>query len=75
MWHKTSSVHYVKILPMSNLNHVGTSLCAVIVLTEQRDAPFARYKLRGNESSYIDLNSVCKIIKGALRKHSLISKP
>ena len=64
-----SSVHFVKILLMSSLNHVGTSLCARSVLTELRDALFARYRLHENKSSYVDVNSVLCLenIKGAMR--------
>ena len=67
--HKMSSVHFVKILLMSSLNHVGTSLCARSVLTKQRDAPFVRYRFRENKSSYVDVNSVLclKILKRAMR--------
>ena len=67
--HKMSSVHFVKILLMSSLNHVGTSLCARSVLTEPRDAPFVRYRFHENESSYVDVNSVLclKILKRTMR--------
>ena len=69
MRHKMSSVHFVKILLMSSLNHVGTSLCARSVLTKQRDAPFVRYRFCENEGSYVDVNSVLclKILKRAMR--------